>query len=80
MNEDPKPAEPLGPHDIVVIDGFDQFGIPLGEYTAKCGCRLKNRTLLKPCEEHEWISQVPTSISHTTPDSGPDLGPKGETS
>lgn len=30
----------------------DEFGIPTGEHTLVCGCRMKGRGLLEVCAEH----------------------------
>lgn len=58
--------ETLGPFDVVAIDGFDKFGIPLGEFNASCGCKFKGRSLLESCEEHKWISEFSRLTSLST--------------
>lgn len=34
------------------IKDLDEFGIPLGEHVAVCGCRFNGRSLMKACDEH----------------------------
>lgn len=45
----------------------DEFGVPKGEHTATCGCRLKGRALLEPCAAHESLADV-GPISAVVPD------------
>ena len=51
MSDEPT-HETLGPYDRVEIEGLDEFGIPLGEHTLVCGCKMEGRSLLEPCTDH----------------------------
>lgn len=36
---------------------MDEFGIPIGQHEATCGCKFKGRALVEPCNKHEWLSK-----------------------
>lgn len=41
--------------DAMMDIARDELGFPIGDHTATCGCKLRGRSLIKPCEDHRYI-------------------------
>ena len=62
MEGEPQP-ERLGPYDKVDVPGLDEHGIPLGEHTLTCGCKMNGRSIVLLCDDHDAMFKHDTDFS-----------------